>query len=103
MEEAKPPRRTKEEIIAMIEEFTSSCAMTVKEFCEMQEITRTTFYHCQKIYRGDLPQKRGQNAFLSLRVTPQGEQGTLPVLFAEVRGIRIYQEVSADYLKELAQ
>jgi hypothetical protein len=103
MEEAKSSRRTREEIIVMMEEFTSSGAMTVKEFCEMQEITRATFYNWQKIYRGDLPQKQGQSAFVSLRVTPQGEQGTHPVLFAEVKGIRIYREVSAGYLKELAQ
>ena len=101
MEIAKQPRRTKEEIVTMMEEFTSSGAMSVTEFCEMQQISRTAFYHWQKIDRAYHQEKEGGSSFISLNVTGHCEERIFPILFAEVRGIRIYRGVSAENLKDL--
>lgn len=42
-----------------------------------------------------------QSGFAELQVTAQPAMGMKPVWFAEVTSIRIYQSVSATYLKEL--
>jgi hypothetical protein len=92
-------RKTEQEIIQLMEDFEKSGAMTVKEFCEAYEISNATFYNWQKIYRS-----RNQNeneGFLSLDVIASPADDTTSTLFAEVKGIRFYQEVSALFLKEL--
>ena len=103
MEADKPTRRTqrsKQEIFDLVEEFESSRTVTIAEFCEMNAISNATFHNWQKRYRS-----RNENppGFVPMEVTASAMEDTEPALFAEVKGIRLYREVRATYLKELAQ
>jgi hypothetical protein len=92
MEQVKRSRRTAKEIRGLLELFDSS-AMSAKQFCITNGISETVFYKWRGRYRA-VEQK---NDFIPLRVEASG----LHSLFAEVNGIRIYQPVSASFLKEL--
>ena len=99
MDVTKQARRSEQEILQLFEEFEKSDAITVKEFCEMQDISNATFYNWQKIYNRSKSEE-GANAFVSIDVVASPEQPE-STLFAEVKGIRFYKEVSASFLKEL--
>mgnify|MGYP003624203604 FL=1 len=92
----------KAEIIRMMEDFDSSKNVSVKEFCEMHEITAATFREWHYIYE-NREQHNGQSGgFVSLDVMETGEGQSNPsLLFAEVQGIRLYREVPPSYLKAL--
>jgi len=88
-------RRTRAQIESLLAEFSKS-NMTVKQFCQAHCINTGTFHKWQ--------------ARDKIRVLPEAESpGFAPVavespsagLFAEVKGIRLYQPVSAMFLKEL--
>lgn len=82
-----------------MEEFEKSDSITVKEFCEMQDISNARFYNWQKIYRSK--NDSDTNGFVSLEVSESSTEQTGASLFAEFNGLRFYQEVSASLLKEL--
>jgi hypothetical protein len=67
------------------------------EFCERQQIHKSNFYKWVSRYQQKNKSKKIQrSAFAKVQVTlPESP------LFAEVNGIRIYQAVTASYLKEL--
>ena len=95
-----PPNKA--EIIRMLEDFDRSKIVSVKEFCEMHEITSVTFREWHSIYENREHHKGESVGFVSLDVTePEDGQSSPCVLFAEVQGIRFYREVSPDYLKAL--
>jgi hypothetical protein len=98
---AQRPRiqRTEQEIFSLMEQFESSEGITVKEFCEMQEISNPTFYNWQKQYRNRHAEPKDKG-FMTLTVAPAPEPSG-PALFAEVGFIKIYAQVPAAYLKEL--
>lgn len=99
MDGTSKQRKTDQEIIQLMEDFEKSGAMTVKEFCEAYEISNATFYNWQRIYRN-----RNQNeseGFLSLDVVASQCEQPEGTLFAEFKGLRFYQQVSASFLKEL--
>jgi hypothetical protein len=100
MDGTSKQRKTEQEIIQLMEEFEASDSITVKEFCEMQDISNATFYNWQKIYR-NRNQSEDTNGFVSLEVSTSPNEQTEATLFAEVKGIRFYKEVSASFLKEL--
>src|SRR5690242_1570853 len=99
--DGKQSRRSEQEIIQLMDEFEKSGSITIKEFCEMQDISNATFYNWQKIYRSKQSQSDA-NGFLSLDITASPFEQPEASLFAEVKGIRLYREVSASFLKELA-
>jgi hypothetical protein len=98
MDGTSKQKKTEKEIIQLMEEFEKSDSITVKDFCEMQDISNATFYNWQRIYRN---RHQNESGFLSLGVVASDSDQTTSSLFAEVKGIRLYQEVSASFLKEL--
>lgn len=92
MEQVKRSRRTAKEIRELLELFGSS-AMSAKQFCITNGISETVFYKWRGRYRA----VEEKSEFIPLQVETAGSPG----LFAEVNGIRIYQAVSASFLKEL--
>ena len=92
-------RRTRQEITQLLREFDKSQGMTAKDFCQKHQISEGAFYSARKRQRSkkDEPQKSG---FIALQ-PPAGKERS-GVLFAEVKGIRLYQTVPAEYLKTLA-
>jgi transposase-like protein len=89
--------RTEEQILGLLEEYEKS-GFTLKEYAEICEIHETTLYSWLRKYRkgGDEEQK----GFATIEVTPV-LTGSKPTLFAEIGNIKLYREVSAEYLKAL--
>lgn len=92
MEQAKRSRRSSKEIKELLELFDSS-GISVKQFCSSNGISETVFYK----WRGRYRMVEEKNEFIPLQLASSSSPG----LFAEVNGIRIYQVVSASFLKEL--
>jgi|SRR6185437_3591500 len=92
-------KRTRQEIVQLLREYDKSQGMTAKEFCQKHQISEGAFYSARKRQRSknDEAQKSG---FIALQ-PPAGKERS-GVLFAEVKGIRLYQAVPAEYLKMLA-
>lgn len=93
-EQIKRPRRTSVEIKLLLGEFKHS-DMDAGEFCKAHGITEGVFYKWKARYLNKPSAK--QNEFITL----QPAMITDAVLFAEVKGIKLYQAVTASYLKEL--
>jgi transposase-like protein len=94
-QEGKVRRRSGEEIKDILLRYRSS-GLTTATFCRQQHLNLGTFHTWKKRYRENGLSAEGVNGFLKVRVSDP-----LPGLFAEVAGIRLYQPVSADYLKSL--
>ena len=90
-------RRRSDEIKKLLNEFTDG-GLTIKEFCIQHSITEAVFHMWRSRYSDGLPNNKG--GFVTLKQTGSGRAFN-DALFAEVNGIRIYQVVSAGYLKEL--
>jgi len=97
-------RRSEEEIQRLLSEQEQS-GLSVKEYCEMCDIVEQTFYGWLKRYRSkgaeepkDPPVAPG--GFASIEIVPTLVHDR-PQLFAEVGNIKLYKEVSAEYLKAL--
>lgn len=85
-------RRNRAEIQLLLEAFAKA-GQSVQSFCYAHNIGRSTFHKWQSRYSIS-------KAFADIEIVGGGVQhGT--TLFAEVKGIRIYQPVSAAYLKAL--
>ncbi|MEP7374616.1 MAG: transposase [Chitinophagaceae bacterium] len=93
-------RRTEEEIQKHLTDQEQS-GFTVKEYCEMFDIVEQTFYSWIKKYRkGEEGLAGVQPGFTTIEIIPSA--GSLkPELFAEVGKIKLYKQVSAEYLKAL--
>ena len=92
-------RRTRQEITQLLREFDKSQGMTAKDFCQKHQITEGAFYSARKRQaskKGD----SGKPGFIALQ-PPAGKERS-GVLFAEVKGIKLFQAVPAEYLKTLA-
>ena len=86
--------RSKQEIEQLLIEHAQS-GLSVKAFCAGLQIAEGTFYHWKEKYGKS---KSGRKpGFASVEIVPATGNG----LFAEVGSIKIYQPVSAAYLKEL--
>jgi hypothetical protein len=77
--------------------------MTVKDFCELYDLSPGMYYYWQKKYRSQEEEKPNviQSSFTLLKVTDPQEESNAPVPFAEYRGIRFYREPSVSFLKAL--
>ena len=93
------PRRTLQQINVLLDSFDQGDG-NVAEFCLAHDICRATFHKWQSRYRVKGEQATKANGFAALQITGSSlTNGT--ALFAEVKGIRIFQPVAASYLKEL--
>ena len=92
MEPAKKTRSSSKEIKELLALFDSS-GLSAKQFCTNNGIRETAFYKWRGRYRAVEP----KSDFIPLEVASSSSPG----LFAEVNGIRIFQVVSASFLKEL--
>jgi len=91
-------RRSRQEIDDLLDRFAKS-NLSVNDFCRQHGISRASFHKWRSRYRSNAVRKKKTSGFATLDIAsaPLGPQG----LFAEVKGIRFYQPVSASFLKEL--
>ena len=96
----QPPRvrRTIRDIHDLLKEFDLGSISAV-EFCKRHNISKGTFYKWQSRYKRKVENKTKGPGFADIKIIPSPGDS----LFAEVRGIKIYQVVAASYLKELLQ
>lgn len=83
--------RGKAAIVELLVEQSQS-GQNIKSFCSAHGIAEGTFHNWKHKYGGHAEARTG---FAKLQIIPE------PGLFAMVGGIKIYQPVSAAYLKEL--
>ncbi|WPQ63339.1 hypothetical protein SIO70_00480 [Chitinophaga sancti] len=103
MEQKQSNGLSKEQkMFALIGEHEGS-SMTVKDFCELYDLSPGTYHYWQKKYHAQLRDKpiEHQSSFTLLKVTEPQEESTAQDLFAEYRGIRFYREPSVSFLKAL--
>jgi hypothetical protein len=91
--------RGKETILSILSEYKKS-NLSIKAFCIENNIASASFHNWKKKYSNSQADRVGQPGFTALRITSSALV-TGPGLFAEVNSIKIYQPVSAAYLKEL--
>jgi hypothetical protein len=89
--------RSEEEILKLLDEQEKS-GFTVKEFCELSDINEATFYSWIKKYRKSEEEEKG---FTTIEIVPSVKE-LKPQLFAEVGNVKLYKEVSAEFLKALS-
>ena len=89
-------RRSIRDIHDLLKEFELGSVSAV-EFCKRHNISKGTFYKWQSRYKRKEENKTNGAGFANIRIIPSSGDS----LFAEVRGIKIYQVVAASYLKEL--
>ena len=94
-EKSRRTRKTPEQIADILKNFGES-GSTVKQFCADHQIVPGTFHKWQSRANGKSFKKEIKTGFAQIQVNP-----SFGSLFAEVKGIRIYQPVSAAYLIEL--
>ena len=85
-------RRNKAEIQLLLEAFAKA-GQSVQSFCHQHNIGKSTFHKWQSRYNIS-------KGFADIEIVGGGVQHCT-TLFAEVKGIKIYQPVSAAYLKAL--
>lgn len=90
-------RRNRAEIMNLLGKFEKT-NVSVKEFCTMHHISKAAFHKWQNRYKRKTETRTG---FAALQINPS-IANTAAALFAEVKGIKLYQPVAASYLKELA-
>lgn len=92
-------RRTIQQILVLLDEFENSNT-SIPEFCSAHDICRATFHKwCSRYKNKEI--KSEANGFAALQFTSE-RSSVSAILFAEVRGIKLYQPVTASYLKELS-
>ena len=97
-----PVRRTSKQIIKLLKDYGSRQGMTIVEFCKLNDVNKSNFYSWQKRYAIKEPKPGKARGFVPINLTPPpSSSDSVPLLFAEVKGIRLYQVVSSDYLKAL--
>lgn len=97
-----PVRRTNKQIVKLLKDFASREGMTIVEFCKIKDINKSNFYNWQKRYAIKESKPGKPKGFIPLQLTmPSSSSDIVPSLFAEVKGIRLYQAVSSEYLKAL--
>ena len=84
-----------------IEEFEQAGNISVKEFAKAFQISEATFYNWRKRYRTQYTLKDQPKGFIGVDLSSIHEPEENGQLFAQVRGITIYQRVEAAYLKAL--
>jgi hypothetical protein len=87
-------RRSKQQIEELLNLFAKSNS-GVKDFCREHNISPANFHKWKSRYKINPERKKNASGFARMDIV------SLPGLFAEVNGIKLYQPVSAAYLKEL--
>ncbi len=87
--------RKKETILNLLIEQKNS-NLSIKAFCDQNNLAAASFHNWKKRYSNNGTTRPG---FTKLQITPSVCGGS--ALFAEVSGIKIYQPVTAAYLKDL--
>jgi hypothetical protein len=90
--------RREEKILSLLDEYKKS-GLSIKAFCIENNIASATFHNWKKKYSKRLVKPAKPSGFAELQITSPAISGT--PLFAEVKEIKIYQWVTAAYLKEL--
>jgi len=101
MESAIKTRRSRRNILEihdLLKEFKTGGSSAL-DFCKKHDISKATFYKWQSRYQQLAQSKRKRTGFARVDITPSSPAQN--ILFAEVKGIKIYQVVSATFLKEL--
>ena len=88
-------RRTREQMLELRNKFEQT-DLTVHAFSRLHNISTGILYKWKNRYKSDDNKAAG---FARVTITPS--QQVAQGLFAEVGGIKIYQPVSATFLKEL--
>ncbi|HMH31680.1 MAG TPA: helix-turn-helix domain-containing protein [Puia sp.] len=91
-------KRREEEILQLLEEFDYSDGMTVKEFSALHGISDGTLYYWRKRYAAKRVENGKSGGFIE--ILPSSANASAG-LFAEIKGLKLFQAVSADYLKIL--
>jgi transposase-like protein len=94
--------RSGEEILELLDKFDQSEGTTIKEFCRQHNINKATYYNWRTRYRSNLTKEKRSAGFIEIVPSSSSATTISAALFAEVKGIRLYQAVSAEYLKTLA-
>ena len=92
-------RRSKQQIQDLLNVFEKS-NLSVKDFCKEHSIHPANFHKWKTRYKPKSARKKNSSGFATLDIV-SSPRIDLPGLFAEVKGIKIYQPVSASFLKEL--
>lgn len=92
----KKKRRSKAEMQALVNKYECTSGISIKAFCVQHQIFENSFYNARKRYAEKIESKT--SGFITLPLPPAISTGTL---FAEVGNIKLYQAVSAEYLKSL--
>lgn len=90
--------RGKESILHLLGEYKKS-KLSVKAFCLENSIASGTFHNWKKKYGGRSGKPAKPTGFAALQIDSTPAAGE--PLFASVKEIKIYQWVTAAYLKEL--
>ena len=93
-------RRTQSEILVLLNDYENGNT-GIADFCITHDICRATFNKWCNRYKNNTVKQNEQNGFATLQITGDHRRGVV-TLFAEVKGIKLYQPVTASYLKELA-
>jgi hypothetical protein len=86
----------KEKMFKLLDEYEKS-NLSIKSFCFEHNIAPATFHYWKKKYNTHTVNQPTQSGFASLHITTTSPAA----IFAEVHGIKIYQWVTAAYLKDL--
>lgn len=92
-------RRSRQEVEALLNLYANSNT-GVKDFCKQHNISAANFHKWKSRYKSNEIGRKKVSGFATLDIV-SSSQATVSGLFAEVKGIRIYQPVSASFLKEL--
>jgi transposase-like protein len=96
--QAKPvrARRSRKQILDLLNLFDKS-GVTVAAFCRQHKVNSKVFHKWKSRYKAGTKASSSTGGFSRVQIAPSSTNA----LFAEVNGIRIYQAVSAHFLKEL--
>ena len=90
--------RNREAILNILADYKKS-NLSIKAFCIENDIAQASFHTWKKKYGRRSVKPAKPVGFATLQITPPVTIET--ILFAEIKGIKIYQWVTAAYLKEL--
>lgn len=93
--EKKRKFRGKDEILALLGQQQQS-GISVRAFCKLNQLSESSFNNWVSRHKKESVQP--EESFATVHIQP----ASAGALFAEIGGIKIYQPVSAGFLKELA-
>ncbi len=95
---SKQKRRSKAEMQALVSKYEHTPGISLKAFCAQHQIFENSFYNTRKRY--SVIKQPKTSGFIPLDMPP-ALPASSAILFAEVGTIKLYQAVTAEYLKSL--